>query len=252
MLIEAKALKGSSLKSLDGDVGSVSEFYFDDRYWTIRYLVANTENWLLGRPVLISPYSLNSINRVEKQISVLLNKKQIEHSPSIDTNEPVSRQNEESFNGYYGYPNYWGGPYMWGGTSHIEREPRRWTRSGTEVKGWDRHLRSTNEVTGYHLSALDGEIGHVDDFIVDDATWSIRYLVVATRNWWPGKKVLISPKWLDKVSWKDREVMVSLTRATIKAAPEYTDDSLLTRDFETGFYGYYNRDGYWVEELTAV
>jgi hypothetical protein len=120
------------------------------------------------------------------------------------------------------------------------------------VKGWDRHLRSTNEVTGYHLSALDGEIGHVDDFIVDDATWSIRYLVVATRNWWPGKKVLISPKWLDKVSWKDREVMVSLTRATIKAAPEYTDDSLLTRDFETGLYGYYNRDGYWVEELTAV
>jgi hypothetical protein len=95
-----------------------------------------------------------------------------------------------------------------------------------EAMEWDRHLRSTNEVTGYNLLALDGEIGHVDDFIVDDETWAIRYLVVATRNWWPGKKVLISPKWIENVSWEEREVAIGLSRDAIKAAPEYTDESI--------------------------
>jgi hypothetical protein len=252
MLIQAKALKGSALKSLDGDIGSVSEFYFDDRYWVIRYLIANTESWLLGRRVLISPFSLDGIDQVEKKISVLLNKKQVEESPSIDTHEPVSRQYEESYNGYYGFPDYWSGPYIWGASPYIERDRSKWSKTGSAARGWDRHLRSTNEVSGYHLNAIDGEIGHVDDFIVDDATWSIRYLVVATRNWWPGKKVLISPKWLEKISWADREVAVNLTRDTIKAAPEYIDGDLITRDYETGLYGHYNRDGYWVEELASV
>ena len=252
MLIEAKVLKGSSLHCIEGDFGSVNEFYFDDRYWVVRYLVANSTNWPLSRRVLISPFSLSGIDQMDRKVSVLLSKQQIEDSPSIDTDEPVSRQYEESFNGYYGLPDYWGGPYMWGGTSHIERDPSRWTRPGAGGKPWDRHLRSTNEVTGYHLSAIDGEIGHVDDFIIDDATWSIRYLVVATKNWWPGKKVLISPTWIDNVSWKDREVVASLSREAIKSAPEFTDSSFLTRDYEMSLHRYYNRHGYWAEELTAV
>jgi hypothetical protein len=252
MLIKAKALKGYSLASLDGNVGSASEFYFDDRYWTIRYLVANTGTWLTGRKVLISPYSLDGVNPAEEKVFVLLNRKQIEESPSFDMDEPVSRQYESLYNGYYGFPNYWGGPYMWGGNPYILRDRSRWGLAASEAMGWDRHLRSSNEVTGYHFAALDGEIGHVDDFIVDDETWAIRYLVVATKNWWPGKKVLISPKWIENVSWEERQVAIGLSRETIKAAPEYTDESVLTRDYETSLYGHYNREGYWVEELTAV
>jgi hypothetical protein len=252
MLIKAKALKGFSLKSLDGDIGSVSEFYFDDRYWTVRYLVANTGNWLTGRLVLLSPYSLNGVNNTEKEVSVLLTRKQIEDSPSIDTHEPVSRQDEESFNGYYGFPDYWDGPYVWGNYPYIELDCNKWEVPASKAKEWDLNLRSTQSVTDYHLSALDGEIGHVDDFILDDKTWAIRYLVVATKNWWPGKKVLISPKWIESVSWVEREVAVGLSRETIRAAPEYTDESLLTRDYETGLYGHYNREGYWVDELTAL
>jgi hypothetical protein len=252
MLIKAKALKGYSLKSLDGDIGSASEFFFDDRYWAIRYLVANTATWLSDRKVLISPYSLDGVNTAEERVFVLLNRKQIEESPSIDTDEPVSRQFEKSYNGYYGYPEYWAGPYMWGGYSCLSRDRTRWGSTASEQTVGDRHLRSTHEVTGYHLLALDGEVGHVDDFIIDDETWAIRYLVVATRNWWPGKKALISPKWIENVSWEEREVAIGLSRETIKAAPEYTDESLLTRDYETGLYGHYNREGYWIEELAAV
>ena len=252
MLIKAKELKGYSLKSLDGDIGSASEFLFDDRYWAIRYLVANSEGWLSGKKVLISPYSLSGLNDVEEQVSVRLTKKQIEESPSIDTDKPVSSQYETPYNGYYDLPNYWGGPYMWGSYAHLDLDRTRRNRPVSETMGWDRHLRSTDEVTGYHLAALDGEIGHVDDFIIDDETWAIRYLVVATKNGCPGKKVLISPKWIESVSWEEREVAIGLSRSTVKDAPEYTDQSLLTRDYETGLYGHYNREGYWVEELAAV
>jgi len=240
MLIKAKVLKGYSLKSLDGDIGSAREFLFDDRFWAIRYLVANSESWLSDRRVLISPYSLSGLNDAEEQVSVQLTKKQIENSPSINTDEPVSRQFEGVYNGYYGYPDYWGGPFMWGGYPYILRDRAGLGVSASKEKGWDRHLRSTHEVTGYHLLALDGD------------SWAIRYLVVATKNWWPGKKVLISPKWIESVSWDAREVAIRMTREIIKAAPEYTDESLLTRDYETGLHGYYNREGYWVEELSAV
>ena len=252
MLIKAKALKGYSLKSLDGDIGSASEFLFDDRFWAVRYFVASTAGWLSGRKVLISPFSLNSVDNSDEKVSVQLTKKQIEDSPSIHTDEPVSRQFESSYNGNFGYPNYWGGPFMWGGYPYIVRDRTRWGLKAKKEMEWDSHLRSTHEVTGYHLLAIDGEIGHIDDFIIDDETWAIRYLVVATKNWWPGKKVLISPKWIDNVSWDSREVKIGLTRETIKAAPEYTDESSLTRDYETGLYGHYNREGYWVEELAAV
>jgi len=252
MLIKAKGLKGCSLRSLDGDIGSASEFLFDDRFWAVRYLVANTAGWLSGRKVLISPYSLDGVNTAEEKVFVLLNKKQIEDSPSINTDEPVSRQFEGVYNGYYGYPDYWGGSYMWGGYPYIVRDRTRWGVSAKKEMEWDRHLRSTHEVTGYHLHALDGEVGHVDDFIIDDETWAIRCLVVATKNWWPGKKVLISPKWIESVSWDAGEVVIGLTREAIKAAPEFTDESLLTRDYETGLHGNYNREGYWVDELSAV
>jgi hypothetical protein len=251
MLIKAKALKGYSLRCLDGDIGSASEFYFDDRYWAVRYLVANTGTWLSGRKVLISPYSLDGVNTAEQKVFVLLNRKQIEESPSIDMDEPVSRQYEALYNGYYGYPEYWGGQSMWGGSPYIDLDRSRWGSAASTAKVWDHHLRSTHEVSGYHLNALDGEIGHVDDFIIDDETWAIRYLVVATRNWWPEKKVLIAPKWIGNVSWDEREVAIGLSRETIKAAPEYTDESLLTRDYETGLYGYYNCEGYWVDEPAA-
>jgi hypothetical protein len=112
-------------------------------------------------------------------------------------------------------------------------------------------LRSTADVSGHHIQARDGEIGHVEDFIIDDETWAIRYLIIDTQNWWPGKQVLVSPRWIESVSWIDLKVFVNLSRETIKQAPEYTELSLLTRDYETGLHRHYDRQGYWIEELAA-
>jgi uncharacterized protein YrrD len=251
MLNSAKTLEGYKLKSSDGDIGKVNEFYFDDRFWTIRYLVANTGNWLTDRQVLISPYALGSVDREEKEVVVNLTKKQIEGSPSLDSHRPISRQFEDSYYGYYGMPMYWGGPYSWGPYSHPMRDETHWSEFTRGEKAWDPALRSTHDVGGHFIQATDGEIGHVEDFVIDAETWAIRYLVVDTRNWWPGKKVLISPQWIDRVSWAESKVFVSLSREAVKQSPEYTKESLLSRDYETALYEHYNRSGYWVDDLVA-
>ncbi len=251
MLNKAKTLMHYKLKGLDGEIGKVKEFYFDDKHWAIRYLVAETGNWLMGRQVLISPYALIAVNKEEQHIAIDLTKKQIEDSPSLDSDKPVSRRFEEAYHGYYRWPMYWGGPYMWGAYPYIERDREKWTKSTQSEKAWDLHLRSTHYVSGYHIQAADGEIGHVEDFIVDDETWVIRYLIIDTRNWWPGKKVLVSPQWIERISWEKSKIFINLSRETIKQSPEYTEESLLTRDYETGLYRHYDRQGYWVDKPVA-
>jgi uncharacterized protein YrrD len=247
MLIKAKTVLGYTLDSLDGELGTVNEFYFDDKHWTIRYLVADTGNWLSGRMVLISPYALVEVVKEARHVEVNLTRKQIEGSPSQDADKPVSRQFEEAYYGYYRWPAYWDGPFAWGVYPNFVRDSDQWRESARGEKRWDSHLRSTGEVTGYHLQGSDGEIGHVEDFIIDDATWTIRYLVVSTRNWWPGKKVLVSTRWVDGVSWAESKVLVDLSREVIRQSPEYSEESLLTREYEDTLHRHYKRKGYWVE-----
>jgi hypothetical protein len=198
--------------------------------------------------VLISPYALVAVNNEKQNIEINLTRKQIEDSPALESDKPVSRQFEDAYYGFYDWPTYWGGPYMWGAYPLIVRDPEQWEESSQGEKTWDPYLRSTKDVTGHHIQAADGEIGHVEDFIIDDETWAIRYLIINTQNWWPGKKVLVSPQWIERVSWLESKVFVNLTRETIKQSPEYTEESLLTRDYETGLHRHYNRQGYWVNE----
>jgi hypothetical protein len=245
MLHKVSTLNGYALHSRDGEMGHAREFYFDDRHWTVRYLVADTGTWLTGRQVLISPYALGSAIEKDKNIAIALTKKQIEESPSLDTDKPVSRQFEESYYGYYGWPPYWSGDASWGAYPYPMRDTGQWVNAPQGEKAWDAHLRSTGAVSGYHVQATDGEIGHVVDFVVDDETWAIRYLVIDTRNWWPGKKVLLSPQWIERVSWPESKVFVNLPREAIKKSPEYTDESLVTRDYESGLHRHYGRPEYW-------
>ena len=221
MLNKVKTLKGYSLDAvdaLDSKIGKCKDFFFDDRFWTIRYLVAETGTWLTGRQVRISHCALEGIFKEEQTIDVALTKNQIEDCSYLVTKKTVTCQFEDSF-------------------------------FTPAQKVWNMHLYSTHAVNGNYIHATDGEIGHVDDFIIDDETWEIRYLIVNTSNWWVGKKVLISPQWGDRVSWDDKTVFINLSREAIKQSPEYTDKSLLTRNYEIGLHGHYNRKGYWVNAL---
>ena len=248
MLHKAKTLLNYKMGASDGEIGKFEEFYFDDKHWTIRYLVVDAGNWLTERPdspVLISPYAVRAIDEKKKVIDTDLTKKQIKNSPSWDTQKPVSRQLEESYHQYYGWPLYWNGPNIWGYSSYPVREIKK--AAHTE-KPWEYNLRATADVSGYKIQATDGDIGHVTDFIIDDKTWAIRYLIVDTQNWWPGKHVLVSPQWIERVSWNESKVLIKLSRESIKQGPEYQKDSLITRDFETRLHKHHNREGYWSNE----
>jgi hypothetical protein len=252
MLIEAKDLKGYKLSALDGEIGSVKEFYFDDRFWTIRYLVVDAESWLSGRVVLISPYAVTSVDTENRIISVDLTKREIEDSPSPDTDKPVSKQFEDSYYSYYNWPTYWSGPFAWGLFYTASDARAHWDRLRGKKEYGDHHLRSTRDVTGHFIEASDGEIGHVDDFVVEADGWAIRYLVVGTRNWWPGKRVLIAPSWIDRIDWTESKVFVRLTRDAVRNSPPYSESTLLERDYETLLHEHYGRRGYWDEDLAKM
>ena len=147
---------------------------------------------------------------------------------------------------------YWGGPYTWGDSSQIERSHKDRDAIVHGKGTWDPNLRSTHDMLGHKIQALDGEIGTVEDFIIDENTWTIRYLVVNTGSWWAEKKVIISPRWIERISWDELKVFVSLSCETIKQSKEYKDPAQLTREYETGLYLHYHRSGYWVDETAET
>jgi hypothetical protein len=245
MLIKSKELARYKLGAKDGDVGTIKEFYFDDRYWAIRYLVADTGSWLTGRKVLIAPHAIEYVSTENCVIKMNLTRNQIESSPSLESHQPVSRQFEESYYGYYGWPIYWSGLSTWGTTSYIDRSEMDQSLANQSERHWDPSLRSTNAVAGYDIQAADGELGHIKDFIIDDLTWEIRYLVIETGSWLSGKEVLVSPDWIENVSWSQSLVRTSLTMNEIQAAPTYSELALLDRTYEAGLYDHYGRDKYW-------
>ena len=245
MLCQVKSLSGYKLKALDGEIGSVKEFYFDDLSWSVRYLVSDSGNWLTGQMVLISPNAITDVSILERCVAISLTKKQIEDSPPLETDKPVSRQFEQIYHAYYGWPQYWATSYTGnsGGLPYIMRGPVIDTDHNSEPQHADMHLRSTNDVDGYHIQALDGVIGHVSDFIVDDVTWEIRYLVIDTHNLWPGKHILISPHWIENICWDEAKVFVNVTSETIKLSPEYNRNSEITPEGEAAIKEYF--EGYW-------
>ena len=259
MLRRVKDLHGFKIGATDGEIGSVRDFYFDDVSFTVRYVVVETGGWLSEREVLLSPIALRVMDHEQKRITAALTQAQVEKSPGIDTDKPVSRQHEVDYHSYYGYDPYWAGSYLWGAfpfpflgsapamsAADLERE-QRWN---WEVKGRsDPHLRSARAVTGYHIQATDGDVGHVEDFLVDDRSWAIRYMVVDTANWWPGKKVLVAPAWIEQVDWDQSKVRVAVTRAQIKESPEYDPNEAIGRPYEAQLYDHYGQPRDWGEEL---
>jgi hypothetical protein len=247
MLRSIDEVRGYALKAVDGEIGRCKDFLFDDEQWTIRYMVADTGKWIPGRQVLISPMSLRDPDWSSRNLPVDLTKKQVEEAPPLKDDEPVSRQHEVRLHTYYGYPYYWIGAGVWG----LEATPealRAAAEEGVTVPPepeGDPHLRSIDEVEGYRIQASDGEIGHVEDLIVDDETWTLRYLVVDTRNWLPGRKVLVSPSWVDDIDALQAKTFVDLTKDQVENSPEYDPRTPINRDYEVRLYDFYGRPAYW-------
>jgi sporulation protein YlmC with PRC-barrel domain len=228
MLRSIKQLYGDKLGASDGEIGHVKDFYFDDQNWAIRYLVADTGSWLSGRQVLISPHSFGRLNEAGKVLRVNLTRKQIEDSPSIELHKPVSRQYEEEYYRYYGWPFYWQGDGLWGLSGfpilELPATPlpvETATANGPKTGPAEAHLRSAQAVNGYHIKASDGTIGHVCDFMMDTRSWAIRQLVIKTGHRFSGKEVQIPTNQVDRISYEDSTVSVNLTKEAVEQSPAH-------------------------------
>jgi hypothetical protein len=255
MLTNTTNLRGFAIRTRDGELGTVEDFYFDDETWAIRYLTVETGGWHGGRQVLISPISVIDTDWQERQLTVALTKKKVENSPDIDTQQPVSRQHEADFFGYYGYPYYWAGPYMWGPAFYpagVVALPTTSTEAIADSKrkeSADSHLRSTKAVMGDHIEAVDGEIGHVDGFLVDDEAWAIRYNRGGNAELLAGEEGAAFPsvagtseldgfqrlRWPLPGSHQERSGVLEPTR--------------ITREYEDRLYLHYGRPPYWAQGL---
>ena len=252
MLRSANEVRGYKLQALDEDVGTCEDFLFDDRWWTIRHMLSNTGGWMIGKKVLISPMMINRPDWKTHTIFLDVSKEKIETCPSVLEDEPVSREHERKISRHYAFPYYWAGTGLWGPTAypdatvpvHTDSEVEKLfelDKESVEDKN-ENHLRSLKEVTGYDIKAKDGNIGHVEDFIMDDETWALRYVIVDTRNWLPGgKKVLLPLTMAESVSWERSEFEVNLTKADIKSSPEFDPEKPINVEYEAQIYDYYGR-----------
>lgn len=244
MLRSLKDLERYEVSATDGDVGSVVDFLFDDERWAIRYLIVETGDILGGERGLISPISFREADWSTHRFHLALTMDKVRNSPSVDLDKPVSRQHERDYFRYYGYPSYWEAE-VWGmglypgslqGAGLDAAQPEQ-----SDQPAGDAHLRSAAEVRGYHIQGTDGVIGHVADFIVDDESWGVSYLVVDTSNWLFGKKVLVAPHWASSIRWEERNVVVDVTREAIRNSPEWHPDASINHDYEERLYDYYGR-----------
>jgi hypothetical protein len=232
-------------------LGKVRDIYFDDETWMVRYLVVETGTWLDSRKVLISPRAVREADWPSKLLRVGLTQAQVRNSPDIDVDQPVSRQQERTYSSYYGYPYYWERAGLWGGGPYPELvRPGRddgksvWNVPAAPVQA-DTHLRSGRAVGGYHIHAIDGDIGHAQGLLVEEQTWAIRFLFVKTSNWWLGHHVLMAPEWIERVSWSESALYIDLTRAQVLDAPTFDSAASLDREGEIGVFQHYGRPGYW-------
>jgi uncharacterized protein YrrD len=243
MLRSVRELRGTALVATDGPIGDVYDVYFDDHEWIVRYYVVDTGKWLPGRKVLIPPHVVRPPLPDSLALPVDLTREQVRNSPDIDTERPIERQAELSLHEHYGWEPYWipipPAPLMPVRSVGDAAEAERQATSGQ--LGGDPHLRSGREVSGYSLEAADGEIGHISDLLLDDQTARIRYAVVDTRNWLPGKHVLIAPQWIREVRWADATAVVNVEREAVRHSPVYTSLAALDKDYESRLsmhYGY--------------
>ncbi|ACJ00813.1 PRC-barrel domain-containing protein [Rhodospirillum centenum] len=254
MIWNFDTLKGYTLRAADGSIGRVHDLLFEDRDWTVRYLVVDTGSFLFGRRVLIVPSVLGTPDADAKEIEVALTVAQVESSPSIETDRPVNRQQEALLHRYYGWAPYWtiggsvggaagmaaglapglgippagslppaagGPPGEEGGGTTAEANAAGAGAAETTGPDGDPHLRSTRELAGYTLSAPDGDIGSIDSLLLDTDRWTVRRVVVDTGTWLPGRKVVIDTDWISTIEWAENRAGVSVPRSRVEAAPDY-------------------------------
>ncbi|HPF71365.1 MAG TPA: PRC-barrel domain containing protein [Candidatus Krumholzibacteria bacterium] len=230
MLRAIGPITGCELLAQDGLIGRCRDFLFDDHDWSIRWMVADTGKWLAGRQVLVAPAALGTPDWRGRKLPLRLTREQVEQSPPLAADAPVSRRWERAWFGHFGFPHYWEGLGAWGIGAQLEPEARHEPGLEPSADEGDPHLRSCQELIGYHVEASDGPIGHVDELIVDDGAWRIALVVLRTRNLLPGPRVLAAVGAIAAIDAAQRLVTTPLGRDDIRDSVAYSPGRPVTTD----------------------
>jgi hypothetical protein len=204
-------LMGASMIAMDGEIGRICNFLFDDQSWKIRYCVVDVGHWLTRREVVISVSAIDQPDWKTKTLRARLTKEQLRNGPDVDSKKPVSRQQEIAMREYFGWPAYWD-------TVVDKVFPPSLIPAGREFPVHteeDNHLRSWEDVIGYEVWASDGVVGCLESFVVDEAVWHIGYLDVKTGDWLQSRSVLVPTSWVKSISWADHHVNLQGSRERI-------------------------------------
>ena len=243
MLRQIRELGTYRLHATDGDVGHLEQFYFDDRDWKITYFVVDIGTWLHGKKVLMRPSAIIGVDAQTKTINAAFTKREVEDSEDIGLHKPEGLEQPHDYSLYLGFPYYPGLNALTDSDRDLvvraDDLEKGKTSEHSFPQAYDEHLRSSKLVSRYHVMAVDGEIGQIEDGIVDDQTWTIQYLVSTVRNWWSSKKVLVPTEWILWVSAAESNVYVGLTRTNIATAPAFDPEKPLTNDLEIALNNHY-------------
>jgi len=262
MLFAVSGLEGCPVKASDGDIGAVRDFLFDDETWKIRWMAIDADHWLPGRKVLIHPSAIAPLTLPPKpalpmvspgqtlELTVNLTKAEIEAGPQAREEDPVNKDMESLLYDYYGWDPYWGATHF-GAVALPNAEARIVGDAARRdadaqippVDGADR-LHSVASVNGYRVHASDGDIGHVENLLADDSNWEIRYLIIATRNWLPGKVVQLSPYAVKDIDWFEHHINVRVTRDQVRSAPAWDPLAMVDQVREEQFHRHFGWPGY--------
>ncbi len=262
MLFAVSGLEGCQVRASDGDVGVVKDFLFDDETWTIRWVAIDTGHWLPGRQVFIHPSAIAPLTLPPKpslpmisprptlELTVNLTRNEIEAGPHASEGEPVTSDMEALLYDYYGWDPYWGATHFGAAVlpnaeaKIVDDAARR--DADAEIPPVDgvNRLHSVVEFKGYYVHALDGDIGHVENVLADDVNWEIRYLVIATRNWWPGKIVQLAPYAVKDIDWFGERINMNVTRDQVRSAPAWDPLALADEAREDELHRHFGWPGY--------
>jgi hypothetical protein len=262
MLFAVSGLENCPVKASDGEIGAVRDFLFDDRSWKIRWMEVETGNWLPGRRVLIHPSAIAPLALPPKpalpmmsfgqtlELTVNLTRAEVEAGPQARAGEPVTRDMESLLYDYYGWDPYWGVSHFGAGAlpnseqQIVPDAAERDADAETFPLGDDSGLHSVASVKGLSVHAADGDIGHVENLLADDTNWEIRYLVIATRNWWPGKVVQLSPYAVKDIDWFGEHINMNVTREQVKSAPAWDPLAMADKVSEEALHRHFGWPGY--------
>jgi hypothetical protein len=245
MLRQIRELGTYRLHATDGDIGHLEQFYFDDRDWKIKYFVVDIGTWLHGKKVLMLPSAITGVDAPTRTIITAFTKQQVQESDDIGKHKPEGLEQPHDYFLYLGWPHYVAnalsdsehGPVPGGAP-----DPVKGKISEHSIRAaYDEHLRSSKVVSRYHVMAVDGEIGQIEDGTVDDQTWTIQYLVSTVRTWWSAKRVLLPTEWIRLVSATESNVYVYLTRNSIATAPAFDPEKPLTLGLENDLHRHYRK-----------